>query len=57
MHADNCATFPRSTRYVHICLSTTTQITWCNVLNSLIGTRYETTAVLDLGQTENKVDA
>lgn len=42
MHADNCATFARSTRYVHIFFFTTTQITWCNVLNSLIGTRYET---------------
>jgi len=29
----------------------------CNVLNPLIGTRYETTAVLDLEQTKSKIDA
>jgi hypothetical protein len=29
----------------------------CNMLNPLIGTRYETTAVLDLEQTKSKIDA
>lgn len=59
MHANTRVTFARSTRYVYcfFFLSTTTQITWYNVLDPLIGTRYETTAVLDLGQTENKGDA